>query len=208
MGNKRVPFEENTFYHFYNHGNASDNLFREKENYYYFLEKYYEYSTPIARTYAYCLMPNHFHFFIQIKGKAEIEAYLEKIKDQERRLKRLKMLDEHFSNFISSWWASFFNAYSKAFNKMYKRRGSLFLENVQRKPVLKADYRKHLVRYIHKNAVVHGFTKEIHHWPFSSYNDIIYNSDPRLLREEVISWFGGLQPFLDFHAAAEDGEDI
>ena len=153
-------------------------------------------------------MPNHFHFVIQVKGKAEIEAYLKNIKDQERSLKRLKKLDEHFSNFISSWWASFFNAYSKAFNKRYNRRGSLFLENVQRKPVLTDEYRKHLVRYIHKNAIHHGFAKEIHHWPFSSYEDIINKSDPRLLREEVLSWFGGLQPFLDFHAAADDGKDI
>lgn len=153
-------------------------------------------------------MPNHFHFVIQVKGKAEIEAYLKNIKDQERSLKRLKKLDEHFSNFISSWWASFFNAYSKAFNKRYNRRGSLFLENVQRRPVLTDEYRKHLVRYIHKNAIHHGFAKEIHHWPFSSYEDIINKSDPRLLREEVLSWFGGLQPFLDFHAATDDGKDI
>ena len=54
-------------YHIYNHGNASDNLFRYDENYRYFLQKYGEYITPIVHTYAFCLLPDHFHFLIQMQ---------------------------------------------------------------------------------------------------------------------------------------------
>jgi len=40
MGSKRELFEENTFYHVYNHANGIENIFKEQKNYYYFLLKY------------------------------------------------------------------------------------------------------------------------------------------------------------------------
>ncbi len=55
------------YYHIYNHAIGSENLFRSDENYYYFLKKYALHISPIADTYAYCLLPNHFHLLIQIK---------------------------------------------------------------------------------------------------------------------------------------------
>jgi hypothetical protein len=57
MSNKRPPFKPNTVFHVYNHGNAEDNIFREKENYYYFMKRYAYYIYPIAKTYAFCLLP-------------------------------------------------------------------------------------------------------------------------------------------------------
>ena len=38
----------NTTYHIFNHANGFENIFREKENYRYFLEKYRLYISPIA----------------------------------------------------------------------------------------------------------------------------------------------------------------
>ncbi len=72
MGNKREPFEPGCFFHVYNHGNGDDNIFRQDKNYAYFLKKYGEYIEPVAETYAWCLMPNHFHFAIRIKDEKEL----------------------------------------------------------------------------------------------------------------------------------------
>ena len=46
----------------------SYNLFVNKGNYIYFLEKYAQYIQPIANTFAYCFMPNHFHIAIQLNN--------------------------------------------------------------------------------------------------------------------------------------------
>lgn len=67
-------------YHIFNHANGFENLFLLKANYHYFLEKYAMYISPIAETYAYCLMPNHFHFVIRIRKQNIIEELI-RIKD-------------------------------------------------------------------------------------------------------------------------------
>ncbi|MBE61112.1 MAG: transposase, partial [Flammeovirgaceae bacterium] len=102
------------YYHVYNHANGDENLFRREENYHYFLNLWAKHIEPIADTYAYCLMPNHFHALIRIKELDIIEA-------------KIAMSDEvTIETFISRTFSNFFNAYAKAFNKMYDRRGSLF----------------------------------------------------------------------------------
>lgn len=44
------------YYHIYNHGVGNRNLFKKAENYEYFLDLYDEYISPVAETYAWCLM--------------------------------------------------------------------------------------------------------------------------------------------------------
>ncbi|HRP60464.1 MAG TPA: transposase, partial [Vicingus sp.] len=56
--------ETKCYYHIYNRANGSEKIFLNEENYLFFLQKYIEYIHPIAETYCYCLMPNHFHFLI------------------------------------------------------------------------------------------------------------------------------------------------
>lgn len=66
--NNYAPFEEGKFFHIYNRANSfSDFLLYRDENYTYFLRKYYEYLGSFLDTFAYCLIPNHFHFMIRIK---------------------------------------------------------------------------------------------------------------------------------------------
>ena len=48
MNNPREPFEPDTIYHVYNHGNGDDLIFREGDNYRFFLERFRVYITPIA----------------------------------------------------------------------------------------------------------------------------------------------------------------
>ena len=61
-------------YHIYNHANEAENLFREAENYRYFLKQWQKHIQPIANTLAYCLMLNHFHFLIKNRKQSELES--------------------------------------------------------------------------------------------------------------------------------------
>ena len=65
--------QPNSSYHIFNHANGFENIFTEDENYRFFLDKYKEYITPIAETYAYCLLPNHFHLVVRIRKCEVIE---------------------------------------------------------------------------------------------------------------------------------------
>lgn len=59
--------EPGSYYQVYNHAVGNDKLFLSDDNYGYFLRRYRNFISPIADTYVYCLMPNHIHFFIEVR---------------------------------------------------------------------------------------------------------------------------------------------
>ena len=65
------PLEEGQFYHIYNRGINGENLFKEERNYAYFLQQYAKYLEPVVQTFAYCLLPNHFHLLVRVKTLEE-----------------------------------------------------------------------------------------------------------------------------------------
>lgn len=167
-----LDFEK--YYHIYNHANGDENLFREQKNYEYFLGKYKQHISPIAETIAWCLMPNHFHLLVKIKSKEEIfstaPSTFPKFQTLEKlnRLEKLKTLEAK-SNFLSKQFANFFSSYTQSFNKIYGRRGSLFLKNFKRKEIIDENYLRNLILYIHLNPLKHGFTNDLLDWKWSSY---------------------------------------
>ena len=58
------------YYHIYNRGTNRENVFIEERNYAYFLQLYVKHIEPVAETYAYCLLRNHFHVFARIRDDA------------------------------------------------------------------------------------------------------------------------------------------
>jgi REP element-mobilizing transposase RayT len=59
-----IPLEFGVHYHVFIRGNNRENLFFEERNYRHFLRLYAKYVLPLVDTYAYCLLPNHFHLLI------------------------------------------------------------------------------------------------------------------------------------------------
>lgn len=196
MSNLSPLFPEKV-YHIYNHANGSENLFRTPENYRYFLQKYGEYINPFAETYAYCLMPNHFHLLVKIRSEEEILYFL-RLKNPS--LQGLETLEE-FSCIISKQFSNLFNGYSQAYNKRYDRKGSLFIPRFKRKPVDNDGYLTQLIAYIHLNPVKHGFCKHMLDWEFSSIHAYNSESPGKLNRSYLTQWFGNKQAFIDFHNA-------
>lgn len=178
-------FEAGVFYHVFNHAVGSDNLFRNDENFRYFLRKYAEYTADVLETYAYCLMPNHFHFLVRVKNIEQLATH-PKFKQNTHEL-----VMQQFSNFL--------NSYAKAYNIRYERKGALFLDFTKRVAVQNDAYFSALVNYIHQNPVHHGFCQKIQDWEYSSYASFLSDKPTKLMREEVLNWFGNTTHFLQFH---------
>ncbi len=168
-----------TFFHYYNRGNNRENIFKEESNYFYFLNLVKKYLVPVADLYSYCLLPNHFHLALRIKGKEQLPA---EYVDGGRKL------SQPFSNM--------FNAYTKAFNKMYRRGGSLFQEHPKREKIGSDNYLRNLILYINTNSSHHAMA-DYHTYPYSSYQALVGNGKTLLKRDEVIALFGEVRHFRE-----------
>lgn len=189
--------EPGKYYHIYTHANGNENLFREEENYRYLLQRYGNFIPPVAETLAFCLMPNHLHLLVQIKNENSLALALKELKkDRTADLTGF----ENLSGLTVLQFSHLFNAYSKAYNKMYKRMGSLFTRSFHRKEILNDHQLTNTICYIHHNPVSHGFTKHPGEWPWSSYTTMLSRNKPDWLADEwLIQWFGSLNEFQKIH---------
>jgi putative transposase len=175
------------YYHVYNRGNNRDNIFFEERNYRYFLDLYLKHVAPAADTFAYCLMPNHFHLLTQIKLPERSTGGVANALPTRRKGDAA----QHFSNF--------FNAYAKAINKAYGRTGALFQHRYGRIVIDSDRYFLALVSYIHRNPEKHGFTPDFRTYAHSSYQTMLSNRPTHLQRQAVLNWFGSTASFAEFH---------
>lgn len=180
-----IPFEENRFYHVVNHAVGSEELFRNDENYNFFLRKYAAHTNDVFETYAYCLMPNHFHLLIRVKPFEEICKLQNFTGDVH------KSVMQKVSNLL--------NSYAKAYNKSYDRKGALFIDYTKRFLVQDDRYFTAVINYIHQNPVNHGFVKKVSDWRHSSFHSFLSDKPTKLMRKEVLEWFGGKDHFVEFH---------
>jgi len=176
---KQDFFEHGVVYHVFNRGNNSESIFKESQNYDFFLNLMKKYLLKVADIYAYCLLNNHFHLLVRVKEKTEIV---------EKSLQEKPYLG--FSHFL--------NSYTQAINKAYNRKGSLFQEHLKRLRVTDDEYFIQLVVYIHLNPIKHGFSDDLN-YPYSSYNSMISNKKTLLKRDEVLYYFEDIENFKYWH---------
>lgn len=184
--------EPGQMYHLYNRGNNRENLFYKKENYYYFLRQFDKYLSEYLDVYAYCLLPNHFHFLIKIKEKDEIVRFRDTIAQSDG-------ISKPISKIISEQFRRFFISYSQAINKQENRVGSLFQKNFKIKEINSDRYFSLLVFYIHSNPQRHGLINNYKEWNYSSYHAILSETNSKLKKKNVIDWFGNLETYKNFH---------
>jgi len=192
-------------YHIYNRANGSEHLFLSDENYRYFLRKYDEYVEPIADTFCYCLMPNHFHFLIRIKEEKEVESViLKKTRKSSKTLQGFQTLEglakwQAISSYLSQQFSHFFNGYTQAFNKQQNRKGNLFMHTFKRKQITDEAYLRKLIHYIHHNPMASGLAQSLENWEYSSYKTIVSKGKTKLQREEAILFFNDIENFIYCH---------
>jgi len=207
-------FETDKYYHIYNCGVGKCTLFPSDHFYAYFLKlvSYYLYNQKIpfsqfkaltgkikgryfnfnptgSRTrrvgiIAYCLMPNHFHFVLNM-----------------RRI-------DGISRFISD----IANSYTRYFNIMEDRVGRLFQGPFKAKTISTDEALMQVTRYVHLNPVASLGKRAnklfyLENYPYSSYLSWINfsNYHPKnssiLNGEDVIEWIeqtGGVRAYKDF----------
>ncbi len=167
------------FYHIYNRGNNREHLFLEERNFEYFLLLVVKHLLPVAEIYAYCLLENHFHLLVKTKDSKED-----------------KIISRAFSNL--------FNAYSKAINKSYNRKGSLFQDRFKRIVIEDEEYLKTLLLYIHLNPKRHKLIEDFSNYKHSSYQSIIKTHPSFLQKKDVLELFGGHDNFVYCHFQRQD----
>lgn len=223
---KIEKLEQGKFYHIYNCGNNGENLFRMNGDYEHFIRMYEKYVDPVADTFAWVLMKNHFHILVRVKENIvykytnadssmdaarfnelkwettnpnpnpNLPAFEEPGSVTEPNIVKIPKAELHLSHL--------FNAYTKYFNPKYNRHGSLFEKRFKRKHINNEKYFRRLVVYIHNNPVHHGFVEHPADYPWSSYLTCISVKSTKLKRETVIGWFDDVANFKAVHEGKVD----
>ena len=189
-------------YHIFSRAVGFEKLFREDENCRFFLQKLTEHVLPVCSVWAYCLLPNHFHILVEIREEHDLRQAFEKVK-KDRAYK-----EEFLPDFIMERFSNFLNSYTKAFNKRYQRKGSLFLDYIRRKEIESDNQFSNCIFYIHRNPVHHGLTDSIDSWKWSSYHSLRHQTIDFIENEKVIDWYGGMNAFVEYHSQPIQLKDL
>lgn len=187
MRKNQDVFLPDCFYHVFNRSNNKERLFKQPRNYQYLLNKYDQYLNPYLKTYAYCLLRNHFHFLVKVCSVEEFSLLHP----------QTEIVDIH--KVIGKQFATLFGTYTKAINKQDRRYGNLFQRPYKRKQIENETHFSYLVYYIHANPQLHTPNVDFKTYKWSSYLSILSSSSTKIARKEVLDWFGGLDSFKEFH---------
>ena len=155
---KKEQFVKGSCFHFYNRAVDNEKLFRDKRDYSQFLKKFVSIipKYPVS-VFAYCLMPNHFHFFL--RQDSDIEIY------------------KIFNSLLSY--------YVQKYNRRYDRKGRLLGGPLQSICVSDDRYFLGLCKYIHLNPVKAKLASNPEDWEFSNYSSWINNHENYLFCNDV-----------------------
>ena len=174
MGRRKTKFQKDCYYHIYNRGINKEQIFKSDENYLFLLRKLKKYSLQNnISVVAYCLMPNHYHFLMRQNSEVPISECIQAV----------------------------FNSYSKAFNKMYDRTGTLFEGKFKSILVASNEYLIYLCRYIHRNPIdgENPLVKNISDWRYSNYQEWVGERNGRLVDVEFIkNYFEKAEEYEEF----------
>lgn len=202
MAARKTILATNEIYHVYNRGVEKRPLFLNRKDYSRFKEliNYYRFTDcPLKYSYfklmsqedkaylfheletksqrfleifAFCLMPNHFHFLMQQK------------KD----------------NGISKFMAKIANGYSHYFNTKNKRLGHLFQGNFSAVRIETDEQLVHVSRYIHLNPVTSYLIafKDLENYDYSSFPEYISEKKSFVNTQVVLSYFKDSREYKEF----------
>ncbi len=172
-----MNFQAGYIYHIYNRGNNKNRIFFCRDNYIFFLKKVRRELSQHMDFLAYCLMPNHFHFLVQVKDKIEYSSDdFNYSSDDLKSSDESKISDDLLSKQISNHIAILLRSNTRAINIQENRTGSLFQQKTKAKCLnemtnSKNNYAATCFNYIHKNPYTSNLVKKLEDWEFSSFLD-------------------------------------
>jgi putative transposase len=218
---KLILLEPNCVYHIFAHAVHANDFFYDDENKRFFLEKWKHFSKGYFKTYAYCLLSNHFHFAVKVENEAVLRATIEEQRLLRAQKKISKLLsselvascelatssddnnsisNEDLQLLISKQINNFLSSYTQSLNKQRNRKGTLVRERFGRIKVENRAYLKELICYVHHNPIHHFSVENYSDWIFSSYNFYAFEMENELIdKTTILNLFGNLEDFLSYH---------
>ncbi len=208
-----MKFYQDGLFHIYNQGNNRRIIFPRADNYYYFLWKMRSYLLPYGNLLAYCLMPNHYHWFFKVARmeipQKELQQNVLKMEmqrlngetDRTRRLRqRINTLKNNKPVSLNKAIGILQRTYARAINKQQNWSGNLFRQNCKAKDarendlpqlcpphkLAQASYAVQCIQYIHQNPVKAGLVSNPRDWPFSSATLYQHNQNFQILQDVAI----------------------
>jgi len=170
--NKPRLFQADTYHHLYNRGANKQEVFFDIKDYNYFREKLLLYKLKYEiEILCYCLMPNHFHFFV-------------------RQTKKDKPIGKFIGDLI--------NSYSKTINKKYRRSGILFEGRTKNKIVYDENAFPVLTKYILLNPVRAKLCGSFYEYEYSSAKELMGLSIKGITDKIILNYFTDLNKFKKF----------
>ena len=174
----KTPVLPDKYYHIFNRANNNELIFKDHEDYTYFLQELGQVVAEKIDIFAFCLMPDHFHLLIKPKFDTRISG----------------------QGSIQKCFRMLFQLYAQYFNKKYSRKGSLFYKSFRRIEVKEEYYLKYLLFYIHYNPQKALLTKSFTKYQYSSFKFYITNKETKLRKDIVLEWFyNDMKEFVKFH---------
>lgn len=147
-----------SFYHVMTRGNNKNQVFREKEDYFYYLKRFKEFKSELPfHLFHYCLMPTHVHQLIKTDSAENYSLFMKKIN----------------------------LAYFHYFRRKYGWVGHFWQDRFKSQPVGKDAYFIQCGKYIELNPVRKGIVKNPEDYIFSSYSHYASNKQNNLLTEDL-----------------------
>ena len=168
-----IKFEPYNYYHIYNKAVLNNRLFITDENYQFFLHQFFKYMKNELELFAYCLLPNHFHFLIKTK---DVDS---------------KRISEQYRKFAIS--------YSHSFNIVNNRKGTLFERPTQKKIITSDEYLVSTIYYIHSNPEHHNICHDFRKYKWSSYQEVTNGKNKFINLSGLLELFNDLDYFIEFH---------
>src|SRR5690606_25022373 len=188
MINYWEKFEFGAIYHLFNKTIGGRKLFLGDMDYTRFLNKFDRYFGPYINLYAFCLIPNHYHFMFRVKTLEEINQNKLKYEGSKEAVTFLKIRTE-IDPFLTDQLRRWFSGTSLYMNKKYNVSGQLFLEKAKRVSVKTEKKVFYLLCYIHHKPIHHGITNKYEDWPHSSYLKYL-SLNPDLGYVELLTMLG------------------
>ena len=174
---------EGEFYHFFGRSTAKNaKLFYQPRNYDSFLINFSKYFSDYLDVWAYCLLPNHFHFLLRVKLKVDTT--------------------------INDRWVKFSNNYSDHINKQENRCGQVFHKSTQFLPITDESHLLSLVKYINYNPVLHELVESPAEWRYSSHTKSAHEKLTGLKINKLMTIFDQTTAFKDYHYHPNEFKNI
>lgn len=168
-----MTFYPGKIYHIYNRGINQQNIFFERKNYIYFLQKMESHLLKHTDLLAWCLMPNHFHWMIKVHDQYPISNHFGMEESNPAISPKVAPINRSISTLLSS--------YTKGVNKMYNRSGSLFQQRTKTIDLNAVDnsddyYPIICFNYIHQNPLKAKLVNRLEDYEFSSFKEYSTNN--------------------------------